>query len=80
MTSLSTKKRVIQCEEGLTIPKNCVTSFMDDPILCLILPNAVGLFHRQESSHPVGGVDQVVLGGDGERGQVLQDVGRAHLT
>ena len=41
-------------------------------------PDAVGLLHGQEPPHPVGRVDEVVFWRNGERGQVLQHVGRTH--
>ena len=42
----------------------------------LLRPDAGGLLHGEEPAHPVRGVHQVVLGGDGEGGEVLQQVGR----
>ena len=42
----------------------------------LLRPDAGGFLHGQEPAHAIRRVDQVVLGGHCEGGQVLQQVGR----
>jgi hypothetical protein len=82
--------RVIRCE-GRGFPDQVDGEPLDDLLVFMIhdvdqtaveshehllCPDAIGLFHGQEPSHPVGRVEHIILRRHCEGGQVLQDVGR----